>query len=153
MELKSAIGGLSTLEATMRRIPAVTRSKAGVKALFAGGGIVKQAAIENVKAVTATSKVTTGVLAKGLRVYRMKQKRGMLHVGVMVRKGLVNTKKIVNGEAVRVGLYASVLEFGKANQPPRPWLRPAILQNEAKVVSTVCKVFANQLDSIAEGSK
>lgn len=153
MEIDTSVQGLKEVEAIMRRIPTTMRTLAGHRALAAGANVIKQAAVSNLKAITAESKVATGTLAKGIRIYKMKKKRGMLRVGVMVQKGLVNKKKIVKGKPVRVGLYASVLEFGKKNQPPRSWLRSASKQNSDKIAAATEKALAEQLVKIVEAAK
>lgn len=153
MEVKASVQGLKEVEDLMRRMPNVMRTKAGHRALAAGANVIKKAAVANLKAITAESKVATGTLANGIRIYKMKKKRGMLRVGVMVQKGLVNKKKIVKGKPVRVGLYASVLEYGKSNQPPRSWLRSAAKQGEGKIASEVEKTLAEQLTKIVEAAR
>lgn len=153
MEVKTSVKGLRETEEAMRKLPQKYRTIAGQSALIAGAQIIRKAASENVKSITSASKVATGTLANGIRVYRMKKKRGMLRVGVMVQKGLVNKKKIVKGEPVRVGLYASVLEYGKANQPPRSWLRSAADSNAQAAFSEVKGVLAKKLNEAVERAK
>ena len=153
MQIKTTVSGLRETEEALRKLPQKYRTVAGQSALIAGARIIQKAAASNVKAIVGASKVATGTLANGIRVYRMKKKRGMLRVGVMVQKGLVNKKKIVKGEPVRVGLYASVLEYGKANQPPRSWLRKASENNESAVFSAVKGVLTERLAEAIEKAK
>lgn len=153
MEIKSSIAGAKELEALMKRMPKAMRTKAGLRSLAAGASVVKKAAIVNVKAATSGSKDSTGTLANGLRIYKMKTFRGMLRVGVMVKKGLVNKKKIINGTPVRVGLYASVLDYGKANQAPTGWLRSAASKNQSDVFSAVEAEITRQMDKIVEAAR
>lgn len=153
MQIKTTVSGLRETEEAMRRLPQKYLTIAGQSALIAGARIIQKAASENIKSIAGASKKATGVLAGGIRVYRMKKKRGRLRVGVMVQKGLVNKKKIVKGEPVRVGLYASVLEYGKANQPPRSWLRKASDNNESAVFSAVKGVLTEKLAEAVEKAK
>ena len=153
MQIASIVTGSKEVEELMRKMPNALRNKAGVRALAAGAFVVKKAAIQNIKSATTDSKVMTGTLASGLRIYKMKPKRGMLRVGVMVKKGLVNKKKIVKGQPVRVGLYASVLDYGKANQPPTGWLRSAASQNTAEAYSRVETVLKENIDKIIEAAR
>ena len=153
MQLSSAITGDKEVEQLMRRMPNAMRDKAGHRALAAGAFVIKKAAIQNIKAATSGSKDATGTLESGLRIYKMKKRRGMLRVGVMVKKGLVNKKKIVKGQPVRVGLYASVLDYGKANQPPTGWLRSAAKQNTGEAYSRVEAVLKENIDKIIEAAR
>jgi len=137
MRVSTDIRNDKAIERVFEILPGRIRKKVSRKALRKGASIVAKSARKNIRSITASSKVTTGTLAKGIRFYNMKNYKGALRVGVMVQKGLVNEKKIINGKPVRVGLYASVLEYGKANQTPRPWLRPALDNNEGAVESVV----------------
>lgn len=153
MQIKTSVSGLKETAEALRKLPQKYRTIAGQSALIAGAHVIRKAAAENVKAITGASKDSTGVLAGGIRVYRMKKKRGMLRVGVMVQKNLVNKKKIVKGEPVRVGLYASVLEYGKAGQPPRSWLRKASENSSSAVFSVVKGVLTEKLAEAVEKAK
>jgi hypothetical protein len=136
----------------MDKLPSKMRSLIYSKALLAGGAVVRDKASINVKSVVSSE--ASGVLAKNLRVYRLKKKRGWYRAGVMVRRGAVNKRKRDgNGKPVRVGLYGSVLEYGKKNQPPRAWLRPAYASERGKAESRVRQVFTNNLLSALESAK
>ena len=153
MLIDTRVQGLKETEAALMKLPQKFRTAAGQKALIAGARVIQKAAVNNLKSITSASKVATGVLANGIRVYRMRKKRGMLRVGVMVQKKLVNKRKIVKGEPVRVGLYASVLEYGKANQPPRSWLRTASENNADQTLSVVKGVLSENLAEAIEKAK
>lgn len=153
MKMSFSVSGVNETQRVFANLPRTTQNKAGQQALRAGGLVVRDAAVRNIKAITSKSNVSTGVLAKGLRVYKFKKKQGMIRAGVMVKKGLVNERKRVKGAPVRVGLYASVLEFGKANQPPRPWLRPALIENDGKVRDAVRVELLNRMDDAVRAAK
>lgn len=152
MEMRHNIQGLSKLERTFRNLPRTSQNKVFRPALRAGGNVVRNAASVNVLSV-ADKGYATGLLARSIRVYALRQVRGMLRVGIMVRRGLVNTSKIVNGLPVRVGLYASVLEFGKKNQPPRSWMRKAIREQKDAVLTAVVVEVRKRLPSAVNGAK
>lgn len=108
--------------------------------LRAGGQIVRRNAEANFKAA-ATAGYATHTAEKNIRVYSLRKYRGNYRVGVQIRRGAVNKKKIVNGKPVRIGLYASVLEYGKHNQPPRSWIRKAIRESSHQVYIEVAREF------------
>lgn len=153
MQITAKIVGLDKLERTFRALPLATQNKASKAALREGAKVIRADAQQNIAAITAGSKQSTGVGQKGIAVYNFKKKRGMLRVGVMVRKGLVNKKKIINGVPVRVGLYLSVLEYGKRNQPPRSWLRKAAKNKASLAYSTVERVLGQKMDDAVEAAK
>lgn len=152
MNFSSSVTGADKVAKVLANLPAKTRSAAGRKALREGAKVVKAEASANVKKITSESKVATGTLARGLAVYGMKKLRGMLRTGVMVRKGLVH-KRIIKGSPVRVGLYASVLEYGKRNQPPRSWLRKAADDKSGQVYAKIREELAKNIDKAIEESK
>lgn len=149
MRFSVNVTGEADLYKRFEALPKATRNRAVKPALLAGAKIIRKAASANVKRITAESKVATGTLASGIAAYGMRAKKGMLRAGVMVRKGLVNKRKIINGKPVRVGLYASVLEYGKSNQPPRSWLRKAAVESESSVVIAVRDVLAGKLAALS----
>lgn len=135
MDFKSTITGIDDIDKVFANLPASTRRKANMKALRAGAKVVKSMAEENIKAVTSNE--ATGFLANNIRIYNYRKMRGNFRVGVQVKRGAVNTKKVVNGKPVRVGLYGSVLEYGKSNQSPRSWIRKAIREGFNKAVADI----------------
>lgn len=152
MQLSVSVMGDKEVEKALRNLPSKTRDIASKRALKAGGGVVKRAAAANVVSITSESKVATGTLAKGLAVYQMKKKHGMLRVGIMVKKGLKN-RRIIKGSFVRVGLYASVLEYGKKNQPPRSWLRKAAKEKASVAFQVVKDEIGRNLDKAIEAAR
>lgn len=152
MEFNSRISGISELDRTFANLPSSTRRKAALPAMRAGAFVIRDMARDNVKAVTSND--STGILENNLRVYTLRNYRGNLRVGVMVKKGLTNQYKIVNGEPVRVGLYAAVLEFGKEGQPPRSWIRKAIREGETTAVGTLTiELNKRMVDAVSDARK
>lgn len=131
--------GVERLIKTFGNLPNTTQTKALRPAMRIGAGIIRRAAAANVKAITSSE--ATGLLSKSIRVYNFRRYRGMLRTAVMIQRGLVTTK------GVRVGLYGSVLEYGKAGQPPRSWIRKALSDNVQKVYSTVRSEVIYRIES------
>ncbi len=130
---------------TFKKLPAATQRKAMRPALRKGAGVVRDAARLNLKSIT--SEHSTGIAAKSVIYYAMKKFRGMLRYGISIRKGTVNpAKRDAQGAPVRVGLYASVLEYGKANQPPRSWLRKAASEKTEAVYNAVAAEANKRMD-------
>lgn len=139
MNFSTEIAGIHELERTFNNLPKTSR-KIYTNALRAGGRVVRGKAEANLKAV-ATAGYATGTAEKNIRVYTLRKYKGNYRVGVQIRRGAVNKFKIVNGAPVRVGLYASVLEYGKKNQPPRSWIRKAIRESPTEVYTVVAREF------------
>ncbi len=135
MELRNNITGLSNLDKTFRNLPRSMQRKALIPALRAGGYVVRDLASNNVKAVTSGQ--STGVLERGLGVYTLRKYKGNFRVSVNVKRKLVNTKKIINGKPVRVGLYGSVLEYRDGGK--WSWLRTATRDGKSAAVNEITK--------------
>jgi HK97 gp10 family phage protein len=149
MEFRVELTGQKKFQETLKSLPRSMRTKVYYRSLLAGGGVVRDAASDNVKRIVSDE--ASGVLAANIRVYRMKKKRGWYRVAIRVRKGAVNSrKKDGQGNPVRVGLYGSVLEYGKENQPPRSWIRKAIrdekVSAQIRVASEVRKLLPQALE-------
>lgn len=138
MEFKSNISGVQDLDRVFNSLPRSMQRKAYMQALRAGAGPVRDAARENIRAV---SNKFTGVLSRRgtVTIYNYRKSRGNYRVGVQIRRNLLNNK--VKGEPVRVGLYAAVLEYGspKLNRRPRSWIRKAIREQKSKAVDSLTK--------------
>ncbi len=152
MQFSSKVTGVKELNKVFSNLPRSTQNRALKPAMRIGMYQVRDAASENVKQI-ADKGYATGLLARSLRVYNLRKYRGMLRVAVMVKRGLVNVKKIVNGEPVRVGLYAAVLEYGKENQPPRSWIRKAAREKEKEVASVVRKEIGKRMEDAVREAK
>lgn len=137
--------GLKEVQETFKRMPAATQRKALRPALRAGANVVKKAAASNVRSITSNE--ATGLLARSLAVYSLKRFRGNLRMAVMVRKGTVTSR------GVRVGLYASVLEYGKENQPPRSWIRKAAREKTREAFNVVAQEIKRRMVAVVEDAK
>lgn len=151
MDLKTRITGLKEIDRVFLNMPKSTRRKALRPAGREGAKVMKNMATANI--ISVTSGESTGLLQRSLRVYSLRQYRGMLRYAVMVKRGLVNQKKMVRGVPVRVGLYASVLEYGKKNQPPRSWARKAAREGVTPVFLVVRKTFARNIEAAVRDAK
>lgn len=136
MNVNIKIEGVEQITAVFKQLPRSMQTKAYYRALFSGASAVKAGAEQNLKSMPMDE--ATGTLAKNIRVYRLKKRRGLYRVAVRVRKGATNKKKKDgSGAPVRVGLYGSVLEYGKKNQRPRSWIRKAIREERNRAVNRV----------------
>lgn len=144
MDFKVNIQGVEDLDKVFLNLPRAMQTKAYYQSLFSGAGLVRDKARENVKSVVSSE--ATGALAKNLRVNRLKKRRGLYRVAVRVRKGAVNTKKKdKSGNPVRIGLYGSVLEYGKKGQAPRSWLRKAIREESVQAISKITTEMSKRM--------
>lgn len=121
--------GFDKLLKTFSNLPRSMRRKALRPALRKGANIVKKAASENVQAVTSDE--ATGLLSRSLETRSAKPFRGSLRMLVRIKANVFSEK------GTRVGLYGSVLEYGKENQPPRSWMRKAARENTSEVLEAV----------------
>ena len=92
-----------------------------------------------------TGKYETGKLRasvdRKIRYYSSKGTR----VGYVYFKGSV-ARKLKNGKTqkVRNGLKAAVLEYGKKDQPPRPFLRPAMNAKRLEIIGAMENTFDDE---------
>lgn len=139
------ITGQDELLKCMANLPHSTQTKVLRYAGRAGAKIIAAAAAENVRAIT--SEHATGLLAKNIKVYSLRSVNGMIRFGVMVKSHL-NTSK-----GVRVGLYASVLEYGKNNQPPRSWLRKAAREKQGEALAATNEEVRKRINAAIDDAK
>lgn len=146
----TTITGATELDKTFLALPGATRRKVIMPSLRQGGAVVRELAIANLKGILSDK--STGVLIRNIRVINKKKTRGYYGVMVSVKRGVMNTK--VKGQPVRVGLYASVLEYGKRGQAPRSWIRKAVREGVEPSLSEMRKVFRLKIyDAIREAKK
>lgn len=145
------IQGADEVIKTLSNLPKTTQRKAITPSMRDAMKIVKKAAESNIASIVSGE--ATGVLEKSLAIYSLKKFRGQYRVAVQVKRGKVNKKKLINGSPVRVGLYASVLEYGKSNQPPRSWIRKAAKENVSSVRQSVSSNIAKRLPEAIEAAK
>lgn len=155
MKFTGRIEGVDKLVKTLGNMPRSSQRKAYMKALRAGAKPIKEASTINIKQV---SDKYTGVLAlkSSVAIYNAKKYRGSYRVLVQIRRGLINTKVTEKGKKpVRVGLYASVLEYGsqKLNRRPRSWIRKAIREEHSKAASEIRLEFSKRVSEIIEDAK
>lgn len=154
MEFNGTVSGSQEVIDVFGRLPRSMQNKAYYRALFAGGGVVRDAASNNVKSIVSSE--ATGALAKNLRVYRLRKRTrtGHFRVAVQVRRGAVNNKKKDGkGSPVRIGLYGSVLEYGKKGQAPRSWIRRAARENKNQAVSRMRTEMGRRMIEALEDAK
>lgn len=153
MKFDVKFNGLSEIDKIFLNMPRSSQRKIYSYALRKGAYPVKVSATNNIKSVSSPF---TGLLSRqsSVAIYNLKKKRGYYRVSVQIKRKLVNVKKVVNGSPVRVGLYASVLEYGKKNQAPRPWLRKALRERKGDVFSSINSEFNKRLiDAIKDARK
>lgn len=155
MDFSSTVSGVKELDKTFSNMPRSSQRKAYMKALRAGAKPVKEASTENIKQV---SDKYTGVLAlkSSVAIYNARKYRGNFRVLVQIRRGLINTRVEAFGKKpVRVGLYASVLEYGSAklNRAPRSWIRKAIREKKNIAGDEIRKEFGKRLAEIVMDAK
>lgn len=147
MDMGVKITGMNELQRTFGKLPQSVRRKAMRPALKEGAKVIKEIAEFNVLSITAESQVSTGKLASSITTRSLRLYRGMLRYGVQIKKGAVNE------DGQRVGLYGSVLEYGKQNQPPRSWLRKAAREGVGAALSAIQNEARNKMDSAVRDAK
>lgn len=147
MELTTKVD-IKDLDKVFLGLPRATQRKAIVPAMRESMKVIQKKAIANVKAIVSDE--STGVLERNVRVYTLKKYRGNFRVAVHVKRGAVNTK---SGKNVRVGLYASVLEYGKKGQPPRSWIRKAIREGQQESVSKLAQEINRRVPEAIKDAK
>lgn len=152
MDITADIVGVADLDNFFKEMPRSTQRKVIMPSLRAGAKEVRQRAEDNLKAVVSPD--STGVGERNIRVYTARKYRGNYRVTVQVRRGAVNKYKIVNGEPVRVGLYLSVLEYGKQGQAPRSWIRKAAREGTSDALNATTAEFNKRLvEAVNEAKK
>lgn len=149
IEIKEA--GISEVKKLFSNLPKSSAKKGYKKALKAGGTVIRKLASNKVKSLVSNE--ATHTLEKNIAVYSLKTINGNYRVAVQVRRGVVNTKKIVNGEPVRVGLYASVLEYGKKGQPAKSWLRSSAREGAPAALAAAEIAFYSVLQQIVDDAR
>lgn len=139
MDITNTIANMDSTLRAMANLPRGLRNKALRPALRKGAQVVQAAAIRNVKQV-ADKGYSKGVLSRSVVIRTLRTRNSTLRVAVTISPNKVSKA------GVRVGLYGSVLEHGKKNQRPQPWLRPAAAQNERKAYETMRFEAARNLE-------
>lgn len=91
-----------------------------------------------------TGKYETGVLRESVAVRKTRTKKEKSNT--VYFKGQV-IRKFKNGKTQKVpnDLKAAVLEFGKKDQPPRPFMRPAMNAKKAEILNTMENVYNREI--------
>lgn len=142
------VSGIEQLNRNLKRISNSSRDELLFPALDSAGFVIKNRASDNIKSVTSGE--STGIGAESLAVYRLRRTEKYIRVSVQVKKGAVNNFKRVKGQPVRIGLYLSVLEYGKKNQPPRSWIRKAAREGKNDALSEVRENISKNINSFIE---
>jgi len=141
------IEGVDVLLSAFKNLPVAAQKTILRPGLRKGAAIIKKQASDNVKGIV--SEEATGTLAKSIVVRSLKARRkDEIRIVVAIASGAVNPKN-----KQRVGLYGSVLEFGKEGQPPRPWLRPAQRQRAQDAINAVAETGTQKLSEMVEEAK
>ena len=119
--------------------------KIAVKVLEAGAKPLKEKAVSNLKAVvgknTKYKSRSKGDLAESIGITTAKQdKDGNWNIKV----GIGDSK---DSKGVSNALKASVLEYGKSGQPPKPWLKTATSSSKKECI----EVMKSELDKEIRG--
>lgn len=93
--------------------------------------------------------VDTGLLRKLITMDTGEVSEGKVYIGVA--KGKTNTER--KGKTSDVATYASVQEYGSAkkNIPPRPYLRPAVVENKEQIAEDIKNGIAEMMASFGQG--
>ena len=131
---------------TFMSMPDKVKLKVARQALRQGAVVVKKYAQANVRA--SESSEASGVLEKSIQVAKFKEQNGRVRYAVRIKPKSVNERKRDGqGKPVRVGLYAAVLNWGKANQKPWHWLTNAAKEHVPEVVAAARQGFQKNLDA------
>lgn len=132
------VTGVNEVVAALGKLPESTRRIALRGALREAAKAIKKQAEINIAGVVSSE--ATGLLARSIVIRSAKTSRGNIRVAVAI------AGKKLSKRGTRVGLYGSVLEFGKKNQPPRAFLRPAIAQKGQEAINIMGQEFARKFD-------
>lgn len=151
MKLDVEISGIGDLERMFSRLPSSTQRRAIQPSMRQAMNIVKELAVANVK-LYAVDRVS-GTLSRSLQVAMLPKYQGQQRMAVRVRPGAVNKTRLINGEPVRVGLYAAVLQYGKEGQPPRPWMTNAIAKGRTPASEKFRREMAKRMPLAVEEAR
>ena len=93
--------------------------------------------------------VDTGALRQAITMDTGEVSEGKVYIGVAKGK----KKKKRKGKTSDVATYASVQEYGSAkkNIPPRPYLRPAVVENKEQIAEDIKNGIAEMMASFGQG--
>lgn len=136
------VSGTEKIISALQKMPRATQRKVLRPGLRKGASIIRKQAVDNIRAITSDSDVSTGFLEKNVIVRAKKSKNGEFGSVVAVRGGVLNPKN-----KQRPGLYGSVLEF------LYPWLRPAHRQKAQEAVGAISEIGSQKLNEAIEDAK
>jgi hypothetical protein len=149
-ELK--LSGFDGVIATLRGLPAEVVSKKGgpVKlSLAKGARKLRDYAKQNLRTAIAGGKTTrtTGELEKHVIASRGKAPFGGKGERYLVR---VKKRDYINADGVRTNplMTANLMEWGSSHQPATPWLRPAVNQHGAEIITIVTTDLQNRVSKL-----
>lgn len=148
MDVGITVTGADDIAYALGRVPNSTRKKIIRPGLRKGGNVIKNEAVQNIESVVSDK--ATGFLAKNVVVRSVRaQNKSDVRVAVTIRPG-----EVLNPLShTRVGLYGSVLEFGKEGQPPKPWLRPAQRSKAQETVNALVQTGHQYLQEVVDEAK
>lgn len=111
------------------------------------GKILRPAIRKGCKVVAETAKSLApqdeGEMAKSIKVRALKAKRGSINIGVLTQSS--DFKGDFHSAFVELGYHK-----GETYVPPQPFLRPALQQNEQRVITEVAQAVRAKLPSEAK---
>ena len=141
------ITGLDELYKAMQALPDAMSRKCLRQSARIAMGLVKAQAQSNIESVVSPD-TSKGLLKKSLQVKSLRPpSRGDVRVAVAIKGGVVSEK------GARVGLYGSVLEYGKEGQAPRPWLRPAVRSQAQAAADRLVQEARSRLGSAVDEAR
>lgn len=164
--LKHRISGLDTTIDRMSRFPEKMQKRVATKAARKGANILRDAARKRARAIDDPSTNTS--IAKNI-VSQNASKLGRENGGVAMRVGVLGGARsyadtranrrsgkagqtyAVDGSSTNPGgdtWYWRLLEFGTEHMRPRPIFRPAMIESQQLVFSTIASEFSQQLNQL-----
>ena len=145
--------GLDGVLELLQKLPADVVSKRGgpvLKALRTGARVIqREAALNLARAVGSLGSddvTSSGLLLKNLVATRGKEPTGTKGERYLVRVRRKSYQR--KGEPVTTLKTAQLLEYGSAQQPAEPWLRPAFAAKAEPAIRTVETTLVKDLDRI-----
>lgn len=156
MKMSVKLQGERDIIALLQSLPPEVVSKRGgpVKlALKKGAQVIRAQALANLRrAIEENGEDSTGLLENSVIVSRGKQPRGTKgeRYLVRIRRKAYDGDKIGRrqkaGKRVTTHKTASLMEYGSSQQPPRPWLRPAVRDKGAEAISVINSDLLRRID-------
>lgn len=146
MEFVFDVASVKQIEKRFRALPRSVQNKAIRPAVREGAKVIKAGVVRQIKSSLADSELSHGLMERSVIIRPLKMKRGNIRVVVAYGKG--KSKK-----GVRVGLYASVREYGKRGQAPNPTMRTGARDAGPAAVAKVISVSYSKMSAAVEDAK